>query len=81
MAHVLHTEASPSLKALKPDFLWIQKLLKSLELIQTEQKTGQFHPVSAACEDFKTPASWVSMLLVRIELAVLFLDGSAKLTA
>lgn len=37
------------MKALKPDLWWIQKLLESLELFQSEHKMGgQLHSVSAA---------------------------------
>lgn len=56
MAHLPHTSASSSsLKALKPDLWWIQKLLESLELFQSEHKAGgQLHPVSAAREDLNS---------------------------
>lgn len=80
MSHVPHNGCF----SLKPDFLWRQRLPESLELFQIEQKTrkrgGQPHPVSAAVKT-STPASRVSMLSARIELVVLFLDGSAMLAA
>lgn len=55
MARLTHTSASPSLKALKPDLWWIQKLLESLELFQSEHKMrGQLHSVSAAHGDLSS---------------------------
>lgn len=73
MARLPHTSASPSLKALKPDLWWIQKLLESLELFQSEHKTGgQLHSVSAAHGDLSSCVLGLSTLLAKIELAVLF---------
>lgn len=44
--------------SLKPDVLWIEKLLESLELFQTGQKTEGSTTMKTS-----TPASWVSSML------------------
>lgn len=91
VTHVPHMGASPSSsKALEPDYCvateaWQASHAFRLDAQLEDDSHMHHYPASAAPAILGViqvvAASWASRLLTRLELAVLFLDGSAKLAA